>query len=183
MGAAVRRRAGVLLEPVVNAFAAGVDRADRITGTDSAPWADTFHLDRTSDPAWLGAATGTPVPGGLTVEQQRAYVRDRPAQRRGTVGALKATVAATLRGSKRVEVSERNPDPDRVRVSVYSSEVTDLAVTTAAAMSQKPVGLLLAVDVLTGATYAHMTATHGPSYADFTARFATYADARDHVPE
>jgi hypothetical protein len=183
MGAAFRRRAGSLLEPVITALSSGVDAADKVTGTDATPFPNVFHLDRTAYPAWLGQATGTPVPGGLTLEAQRAYVRERPNARRGTPKAIREAVKATLRGSRRVELSERNPDPDRVRVRVYSSEVVDLTVTTAAAMSQKPVGLLLAVDVLSGATYAHMTASHGPSYADFSARFPTYADARDHVPE
>jgi ribosomal protein L18 len=183
MGAAFRRRAGALLEPIVTALSSGVDPADKITGTDAGPFSNVFHLDRTDHPAWLGQATGTPVPGGLSLEAQREYVRERPNARRGTPGAVRAVVRSTLRGSRRVQLVERDGTPDHVRVQVYNSEVTDLTATTAAAMSQKPVGLLLAVEVLSGATYAHMTTAHGPSYADFTARFPTYADARDHVPE
>jgi hypothetical protein len=185
MGEAFARRAGVLLDPLVRGLTSEAERIDQIVvGNGSRdPWRDTFDLETTTIPAWLGQATGTPVPGGLTLEQQRAYVRERRAQKRGTPGAMRAAVRATLRGSQRVELSERDPDPDRVRVRVYSSEVTDLAATTAAALGQKPVGLLLAVDVLSGATYAHMTTSHGPSYGDFTARFPTYVDARDHVPE
>jgi hypothetical protein len=185
MGAAFARRAGVLLDALVRGLTSQAERVDElvVANFNRGPWRDTFDLETTTIPAWLGQATGTPVPGGLTPEQQRAYVRERRAQKRGTPGAMRAAVRATLRGSQRVELSERDPDPDRVRVRVYSSEVTDMAATTAAALTQKPVGLLLAVDVLSGATYAHMTTTHGPSYADFGARFPTYADARDHVPE
>lgn len=185
MGAAFARRAGALLDPLVRGLTSQAEHVDHLVVGDGSrePWRDTFDLSTTTIPAWVGQATGTPVPGGLSLEQQRAYIRERRAQKRGTPGAMRSAVKATLRGSQRVELSERDPDPDRLRVRVYSSEVTDLAATTIAALGQKPVGLLLVVDVLSGATYAHMTASHGPSYGDFTARFPTYADARDHVPE
>jgi hypothetical protein len=185
MGEAFARRAGVLLDPLVRGLTSQAERVDElVVGNGSRdPWRDTFDLETTTIPAWLGQATGTPVPGGLTLEQQRAYVRERRAQKRGTPGAMRSAVRATLRGSQRVELSERDPDPDRVRVRVYSSEVTDLAATTAAAFGQKPVGLLLAVDVLAGATVAHMRDFHGPTVADYAAAFATVGDARDHVPE
>jgi hypothetical protein len=183
MGAAFRRRAGLLLEPLVDALSSGVDAAAEIVGMETAPYPTVFNLDTTAYPSFVGAATGTPVPGGLSLEGQREYVRERPNARRGTPRAIRAAVRATLRGSRRVQLVERDGTPDHVRVQVYNSEVSDLTATTAAAMSQKPVGLLLAVEVLSGATYAHMTTAHGPSYADFTARFPTYADARDHVPE
>lgn len=183
MGEAFQRRAGALLEPLVDALTSGVSDAAAIVGTEAAPFPTVFNLDTTPYPSAVGAATGTPVPGGLTLEEQRTYVRDRGQQKRGRPATMKAAAAATLAGSKRVNLLERSPDPDRVTVQVYSSEVVDLDKTRASALSQKPVGLLLSVEVLSGATYAHMTAAHGPSYADFSARFPTYTDARDHVPE
>lgn len=183
MGAAFPRRAGALLEPLVDALTSGVQTAAGIVGTKDKPFPDVFHLDRTPYPSFVGAATGTPVPGGLSLEAQRAYVRDRPAQRRGTPGAIREAVKATLVGSKRVELVERTPNVDTVTVQVYSSEAPDTAKAESAARSQKPVGLLLTFNVLTGATYSHMTTTHGPSYGDFSAAFATYTAARDHTPE
>lgn len=184
MGAAFRRRAGDLLDPIVGALTSQHDEVDRLLGTGDRPWQPAFDLDTTPIPAWLGSITGTPVPGGLSLDAQRAYVRDRPAARRGTPRAMRAAVRATLRGSQRVNLVERDGgDAYALRVQVYAAEVLDAAATEQAARSQKPVGLVLTVETLTGATYAHMRDLHGPSYADFTARYPTYADARDHVPE
>lgn len=104
--------------------------------------------------------------------------------RPGTPKALLDAVRTTLLGSRRVVLLERDGgDVHAVRVQVYSSEVFDLAATEGAALRQLPDGLLLTIEVLSGATYDHMTAVHGPTYEDFAADFPTYDDARDHVPE
>lgn len=185
MGPGFRRRSGPLLEPTVDALASAAEPLDALVVGDGTrpPWTDAFDLERTAFPAWVGQASGTPVPGSLSLPAQRAYVRDRPAQRRGTVGALVATVQQTLRGSRRVVLVERDGGPYRLRVQVYASEVTDVEQVRAAALTQKPVGLVLTVEVLSGASVAHMRDFHGPSVADYAARFATVGQARDHVPE
>lgn len=104
--------------------------------------------------------------------------------RPGTPQALLDAITPTLRGTRQVTLLERDGgDPHAVRVQVFSSEVIDLAVTEQAATSQLPDGLLLTVQVMSGATYDHMTAAHGPTYEDFAGDFPTYDDARDHVPE
>lgn len=101
-----------------------------------------------------------------------------------TPTALIEAVRATLASSKRVQLVERDGgDHKAVRVQVYSSEVIDLDATTQAAQEQVSDGLLLTVEVLIGATVQHMRDFHGPTVADYAARFATVRDARDHVPE
>lgn len=186
LGPAFTERAGALLDPLVDGLTGEVAATDDLVapaGDDR--WPVMFDLDTTPHPGWLGQAAGTRVPRGLTLQQQREYVRDRRAWRRGTPSAIKAAVAAVLRGSRRVDLLERDTSPWHLTVQVYDAEVPggDTEPVAAAARSQKPYGLLVDVQVLTGATVAHMRDFHGPTVADYTAAFATVGDARDHVPE
>jgi hypothetical protein len=185
LGPGFTEQAGELLPPFVDGLTKEAAATDALLDATDDGWPVAFDLDATPYPAWLGQTAGTRVPAGLTLQQQREYVRDRRAWRRGTPRAIRAAVAATLRGSRRVELLEREGSPWRFTVQVYASEVPggDTGPILAAARSQKPVGIIATVDVLTGATYQHMTTSHGPTYADFATAFPTYADARDHVPE
>lgn len=186
LGPAFGGRAGDLLEQLVDGLTSEVGATDALLSPAGAEeWPVVFDLDTTPHPGWLGQTAGTRVPGGLTRQQEREYVRDRRAWRRGTPAAIKAAVAATLRGSRRVDLVERNGSPWRLTVQVYASEVPngDTAPILVAAISQKPVGIVVDVEVISGASYAHMETTHGPTYADFATAFPTYSQARDHVPE
>lgn len=186
LGTAFADRAGVHLSPLVEGLTAEVAATDALVSpTAGDAWPAVFDLDTTAHPAWLGQTAGTRVPGGLTRQQQREYVRDRKVWRRGTAGAIKAAVAAALRGSRRVDLVERDTSPWQLTVQVYESEVPagDSTPVLAAAASQKPVGIVVSVQVLSGATVAHMAELHGPTVTDYAAAFATVADARDHVPE
>lgn len=190
LGPAFRAAAGPLLPDMVTALVSEDEPADQLIqpADPDAPswirwWPAAFDLDGTPDPVWLGQLIGTAVPGGLTLEEQRAYIADRPAWRRGTRAALLAAVQSTLTGLKRVTIDERDGSAWQLTVSVYEAETPDPDAALAAALSQKPVGIVLDFQVLEGATYAHMTAEHGPTYADEAAEFPTYADAISHLPE
>lgn len=187
LGPAFTDRAGTLLRPLIDALTGPLATTDQLltAPTPTTQWPTLFDLDATPHPAWLGQTTGTRVPPGLTPEQARDYIRDRRAWRRGTPAAIRAAVTAQLRGSRRAELLERDGSPWHLTIRVYASEVPDgdTAPLTAAAETQKPVGITLALDVLTGATYQHMTTTHGPDYQTWATTFPTYPDARDHVPE
>lgn len=183
LGPALRDQAGPVLEDLVDALTSELNTIDQLLQPTEDGWAGAFDLDTTPAPAWLGNTTGTRVPGGLTVDQQRAYVLARPSWRRGTPAAMVAAVRATLTGLQRVTVDERDGSPWRLTVTVYAAETPDEAATLAAALSQKPVGIVLTLQVAQGASYAHMTALHGPTYADEAAEFPTYGDAIAHLPE
>lgn len=168
LGPALVERAGDLLPPFVEGLTSELDAADRLAAPTARGWPGLFDLDTTTHPGWLGQATGTRVPPGLTVEEQRAYVRDRPAWLRGSVDALAAAVRALLAGDQLVAFTERDGSPWRLTVHVYEPEaggVTEAEI-LAAANTQKPVGLVI-VDV-----DMHPTLT----YADLTALFASYGD-------
>lgn len=186
LGPAFVERAGALLPALVDGLTAELATTDALLSpAGDRAWPVLFDLDTTPYPTWLGQVSGTRAPAGLSTQQQREYIRDRKAWQRGTPAAIKAAVAATLAGSRRVQLVERDGSPWHLTVQVYASEVPggDTAPVLAAAESQKPVGITLAVDVLTGATYDHMATVHGPTYADYLAAFPTYQQARDHVPE
>lgn len=198
LGDALARRGGTQLEDLVDGYAVPVAPLDdRLQPTDRG-WPAAVDLDTTPDPAFIGAATGTRVPGGLTTEQQRDYVRDRASFRRGTPAAIKGAVRGVLTGAtKRVDIIERDGSPWRFSLRVWASELPGYdpagpetgqaaeAAVVAAAATQKPVGIVIDTDVEViehNATYAHLSAEHG-TYADLLAAFPTPALAAAHVPE
>lgn len=195
LGSAFNERAGALLEHLVDGLTKPLADIDDMVQPTARGWARAVDLDETTIPAWYGNATGTRVPGGLTVEQQRDYVRDRASWRRGSPAAVKGAVAQLLdpTTSRRVDLRERDGSPWRLGLIVWAASrigVTDEQL-LAAATSQKPVGIVLTdVEVLEGATWDHIVAEHGTwedVLADFTAWDASpdpNADTvRYHVPE
>lgn len=184
LGEALRRRAGALLEDVVDGYAAPLVRVDELLQPTERGWPAAFDVDATPDPAWVGEATGTTVPRGLTVEDQRAYVRDRASWRRGTPGAIKGAVGQLLTGTRRVDLFERDGSPWHLRVRTYSAESggVDEADLVAAARTQKPVGVTLEAEVAMGATFDHHEAELA-SFDEFGTTYSTFDEAEIHVPE
>ncbi len=184
LGDALARRGGAQFEDLVDGYAAPIAPLDDRLQPTGRGWPAAFDLDTTPDPAFIGTATGTDVPGGLTLEQQREYVRDRASWRRGTPQAIKGAVAQLLTGTRRVDLFERDGSPWHLRVRTYSAEsagVTETDIRTAAG-TQKPVGITLDAEVALGATYDHHTAELA-SYDEFQATYPTYDEASIHVPE
>lgn len=185
LGDALARRGGPAFEDLVDGYAAPIAPLDdRLQPVPVRGWPAAFDLDTTPDPAFVGTATGTDVPGGLTLEQQREYVRDRASWRRGTPQAIKGAVAQLLTGTRRVDLFERDGSPWHLRVRTYSAESAGVTETDirAAAGTQKPVGITLDAEVALGATYDHHTAELA-SYDEFEATYSTYDEASIHVPE
>ena len=194
LGPAFRDQAGPLLVPLVEALTSQLQVTDdMLAAAQSDPdtgaagtWSRVFDLDLTPFPRWLGIATGSPVPAGYTPVQAREFVRDRGPWRRGTPGAIRGAARAHLVGTRRVELVERDGSPWRLRVRVYASELAYPGAAAAVAgevAAHKPVGIVLAVEIAAGATFAHMSAHHGPTFADYATGFSTFADATTHVPE
>ena len=184
LGEALRRRAGALLEDVVDGYAAPLAPVDDLLQPTDRGWPAAFDVGTTPDPAWVGEATGTTVPRGLSVKDQRAYVRDRASWRRGTPGAIKGAVGQLLTGTRRVDLFERDGSPWHLRARTYSAESggVDVDDLVAAAGTQKPVGITLEAEVALGASYDHVEAEWS-SYDDFAAAYHSYDVASIHVPE
>lgn len=193
LGPTFAQRAGDLLPNLVDALVAEAQPADNLVQPSTADgargWAAAFDARTTPDPVWLANATGTRFPDGLTPDAQRAYLAGQAQARTGTVPGMASAVRAVLVGtSRRVEIIERvDGDPYRFGIRVYAAEVPTGGpdVLVAAALTQKPTGLLtdVTVEVIDhGATYEHLTETHG-TYAALAARFPTTGVSEDHVPE
>lgn len=184
LGEAFNERSGDLLEPLVESLTLPLADIDDLVQPTDRGWPAALDLEATPIPAWYGVATGTRVPGGLTLEEQRDYVRSRPRFRRGTPQAIKGAVALLLSGTRRVDLFERDGSPWHLRVRTYSAEsvgVTEAEI-LAAAGTQKPVGITLEAETAIGASYDHHTAEHA-TYEDFEAEYSTYDEASVHVPE
>ncbi|SDC46574.1 hypothetical protein [Nocardioides lianchengensis] len=187
LGAAFRRRAGEQLTPLVEGLTDPLDRPAALVQPTARGWAAAFDLEQTPDPAWLGRATGTPIPDGLTTEKQRDLVRTRSQWRRGTPRAIKGAVQTVLTGAtKRVDVLERTDDPWTFKIRVWASEAPeDLPDVIAVAATQKPVGLRIDPEVEVvdhDATFAHLTEVHG-TFAELAEAFPTLGSMTPHVPE
>lgn len=186
LGPTLALRAGALFGPLVDALTKPLADTDALVQPTARGWTPVFDLNLTPYPASLGQLGGTIVPAGLPLAQQRTLIRDAPSWRRGTVGAMTAAVEVLLTGFQRVDLLERTTSPWQFTVRVYAAQLAagvDAVALLAAVNTQKPVGLIPTVEILPGASYTHMTAQHGPTYADFATAFPTYATATLHVPE
>lgn len=186
LGQTFRELAGPLLAPLVEGLAEPLEDTDTRFALTPRGWAQVYDLNTTPDPAWLGQAIGARIPAGLTVEQARSYISDRAYWRRGTPEAMRGALQPLLVGQRRVHFVERDGSPWALTVRVYEGEVAP-GVTfddlKAAAETQKPVGIVLTLDLAPSATYAHFADEHGPTYADVADDFPTYEAASSHVPE
>jgi hypothetical protein len=184
LGATFRKRAGDLLPPIVEALAAPLADVDDLLEPTAGGWARVFDLDTTTAPSTLGAATGTLIPSGLTLEDQRAYLRDQPSRRRGSADAIIAAARAAAPG-RQVDLFERLGSPWhlQVRLTGGADDPAVIAAVTAAVELQKPVGITLDVVVEAGASFAHFTAHHGPTLGQLATQFATLGDIATHIPE
>lgn len=172
LGPAFRDAAGAMLDDLVDGLTAQLQVVDELAQPTPAGWATAFDLDTTPQPGWLGRATGTQVPSGLTTEQQRTYVRDRAAWRRGSVDAMAAAVRVLLDSPGRVGFIERHDaNAWHLQIRVYAPEasgVTDAEILAAAA-AQKPVGLII----------DGVTVTPAMTYEDLAEMYDDYAELED----
>lgn len=184
LGETFRERAGALLAPVVEAIVGPAGTVDDLVEPTARGWARAYDLDTTTAPATLGAATGTQIPSGLTLEQQRTYLREQPSRRRGSASSIDAAARAAAPG-RRVDLFERLGSPWHleVRLTGGTADPETIDAVTAAVEVQKPVGITLDVTVVAGASIAHVVAHHGPTIADLAAQFPTINDLATHVPE
>lgn len=125
---------------------------------------------------WLAQFAGVKLTPGMAEAQQRAQITAPPAYERGTRAGMTAAVQATLTGTKSVTILERaSGDPYALTVVVRTSETPDTAAAQAAALAQKPIGLILTFVVSNAPIYDEATRTYdGVTSATYDA--ATIAD-------
>ncbi len=152
---------------------------------------------------WLGWLVGIDTTV-LADADVRSVIRDSvTSQRRGSVDAIAAAVRRTLTGSKDVTILTKPPDPDfptwdynqasedynadvrrfdggitdpwLIIVVTKTAQTPDTTATLLAATGEKPAGVLLELQTLTGMTYAELSAAY-PTYSGMKSTNRTYGD-------
>lgn len=151
---------------------------DVVRDSDSAlGWSAELTAEGTHRTKWTGQLLGVRIPDGLTDAQQRALILDRPATRRGTVGALTSAARMFLTGTQYVGVTERDGSPYRFTVTTYTEETPDPTAVEAALREQKPAGLVLTYEVVDATSYEASEALAAETYSAREALAAlTYTD-------
>lgn len=140
-------------------------------------------IDRTPDKAlpWLAQFVGVKLAGGLTPAQQRTQIESLANLNRGTLAAMTAAAAPFLTGTKVVIFRERFGGAYKISVLTYTSQTPDSAKVLAALNSQKPAGLVLTYNVLTGQDYQLLLTNHA-TYALVYSSYLTYAGIIQDAP-
>lgn len=148
---------------------------------DGPGWSELMDLNRCPPEAlgWLGQFAGVRIPPYLTEAQQRAWVAGTDGFHRGTVASMIASCQATLTGTKTVLFRERVGGPTTapayayyLSVFTYTAETPNPAATQAALLAQKPGGLVLVYQAITGQTYQSLKT----GYATYNAVKAAFVD-------
>lgn len=140
-------------------------------------------LDVDRAPDWwlpnLAQFVGVRLIAGSTVAEQRERIRSTDGFKRGTVAAMVAAIKPTLTGTQYVGVVERaGGDAYTLQISTRSAETPNAAATAAAAMAQKPAGLVLTQTVIAGVTWGEMEVRNpAATWSQVENQFATYAAA------
>ena len=162
-----------------------------VTDTDELPgWG--IVLDPEQAPVevldWLAQFVGVVVTPSMDADAKREAILLPRGFQRGTLAAMTQAVAATLDGSKTVLITERNDRSDlgtdmpyRLTVRTIDTETPDEALTHAAAVSQKPIGILLNYERIAVWDWGDLQAAEA-TWADVQADFATWLEARTQLP-
>lgn len=149
------------------------DREDGLKG-----WEIIFNVDLCPPEAlpYLAQFVGVHLEPNLTVEQQREKIKDRPAFRRGTSGAILSATKKRLSGTKFVFMEERSEGKAyRLLIRTFTAETPEPAATLSDILEQKPAGIVLDYAALVGKSYAEWKAEN-PTYQQLLEK-GTYAQA------
>ena len=133
--------------------------------------------------AWLGWLVGIDLDQIPDAEKRAAISQSSSLQRRGSKRAIIRATQRELTGSKscRVYWNLSTTDPYLITVVTLTAQTPDSVAALAAAVTEKPAGIDLDLQTVTGATYAELAA----EYADYdavAAAFPDYDDLGDWVP-
>lgn len=133
--------------------------------------------------AWLGWLVGIDLDTIPDAEKRAAISQSSSLQRRGSKRSIIRATQRELTGSKscRVYWNLSGTDPYLITVVTLTAQTPDSVAALAAAVAEKPAGIDLDLQTVTGATYAELAA----EYADYdavAAAFTDYDDLGDWVP-
>lgn len=136
-------------------------------GILSADLAPTYAL------GWLAQLVGVRLNPSLSTADNILLIKQPIGFQRGSPGAIIAAILPFLTGTKHVVLTERyTGDAYKVLVNTLTGEVPDSAKMQAAALSQKPAGILMTFTAQVGQTYLQLRTAK----ATYTIAKAAYAD-------
>lgn len=123
---------------------------------DMQGWSIIFNVNTCPPEAlpYLAQFVGVHFEDSLTVAQQRAKIIERPAFKRGTVGAVLAASKQHLTGSKFVFMEERfEGKAYRLFIRTFTAHTPEPAQTLLDILTQKPAGIVLDYASVVAKTY------------------------------
>jgi hypothetical protein len=148
--------AGYPLYGLVEALTLPQDPLEEIVREDDTHPAWTRAVDPNEAPLWvlpwLAQLVGVEW-NGPSSEALRTKTLERPRYRRGTVGAIRSSVGATLTGTKTVRIAPRvTGNPWQILVLTFPAETPSPSQSLAALLEEKPAGVVYTF-VVTDAGY------------------------------
>jgi hypothetical protein len=133
--------------------------------------------------SWLAWLVGIDLAGIPEAEKRTAISLSSSLQRRGSKRSIIRATQRTLTGSKscRVYYNLSTTDPYLITVVTLTAQTPDAVDTLAAAVTEKPAGIDLELQTVTGATYTELAA----NFADYDALAAgldDYDDLANYIP-
>lgn len=163
------------------AFLAMVDPATSVSGTCEP--VNPAAAPRAWLP-WLGWLLGIDVSAIPDAEVRATIAAATGAHRRGSVGAIKSAVQRTLTGGRscRVHYNLSGTEPYLITVVTVAAQTPDPAASLAAALTEKPAGIDLLLEVVTGSTWDELAGAY-PTWNDVPAALPTWDDVAAWIPE
>lgn len=132
---------------------------------------------------WLGWLVGINIDTIPDDEKRAAIANASSLQRRGSKRSIIRATQRTLTGSKscRVYWNLSGVDPYLITVVTLTAQTPDNTDTLAAAFIEKPAGVDLELQVVTGAVYSELAANF-TDYDELTSTFVDYDELADYIP-
>jgi hypothetical protein len=153
-------------------------------GVTQENWETVLDADAAPDEAlgWLAMFVGVRRDVTWTADQLRDAIRSPAGFARGTPAAIREAAKRHLTGSKTVIMTERfGGSAYSLYIRTLASETPDEAVTLADILTQKPAGIVLNYDTLTGQDYAGLDASYS-SYAGVDTDYESYGAVATDLP-
>lgn len=139
-------------------------------------WSILLDLNRVPSKAlpWLAQFVGVTVDQSLSDADQRAQIRDQAGQRRGTPASIVAAAQKHLTGTKDVIMIERyQGNAYALYVATRTSQTPSSAQTLADILTQKPAGIILTYQTITGQSFNELL-TDSPLFSNVFGNYLTF---------
>lgn len=132
---------------------------------------------------WLAQMPGVDLDAALTQQANRDRVTGLVRWHRGQADVVAAAAVERMPAGARVDIVERDPDADHLRIRVYvrQSTIAQRAAARAAVLAVLPAHITLVWEERTGQSYSDL-ASASASYTAVKTTYPTYGDVSSHTP-